>query len=85
MLVYSLQVTACNCQYLPILITVECPEDMITELGHTAAREALAVYFHEGLFGQVPIWTVCLEPLVPLLDRVLGVVGVVGQEVDVFF
>ena len=60
------------------LVTVKCSEDMITEFGHTAARETLAVYFHEVVLGEVAIWAVLLEALVPLLDGVLRILGVVG-------
>ena len=58
---------------------------MITEFWHTARGEALAVYFHEGFLGKVTVRAVLLKSLVPFLDGVLGVVGVVCQEVDVFF
>ena len=51
---------------------------MITEFGHTAARETLAVYFHEVVLGEVAIGAVLLEALVPLLDGVLSILGVVG-------
>ena len=78
-----------NCQekllevYEPVLITVERSEDVITEVLGRAAREAFAVDLHEGLPGEVAVRTVLLEPLVPLDYGVLGVVGVVGQELYV--
>ena len=58
---------------------------MITEVCDTAAWETLAVYLHEGLLGEVTVGTVLLEPLIPLLDGVLSVLGMIGQEVNVFF
>ena len=75
-----------NCQekllevYEPVLITVERSEDVITEVLGRAAREAFAVDLHEGLPGEVAVRTVLL---VPLDYGVLGVVGVVGQELYV--
>ena len=69
--------------YEPVLITVERSEDVITEVLGRAAREAFAVDLHEGLPGEVAVRTVLLEPLVPLDYGVLGVVGVVGQELYV--
>ena len=58
---------------------------MITEFRDTASREAFAVYLHEVILGEMAIWTVLLEPFVPLLDSVLCVLGVIGQEVNIFF
>ena len=58
---------------------------MITEVCDTTAWEALAVYLHEGLLGEMTVRAVLLEALVPFLDGVLSVLGVICQEVDVFF
>ena len=66
-----------------ILITVEGPEDMITELPGIAGREALAVDLHEGRGVQPSIRTVRHEPLVPLLDGVLVILGVHHEELHV--
>ena len=56
---------------------------MGTELISLACREALAVDLHEELGGQLPIWTILLEPLVPLSDGGLIVPGVHHQELQV--
>ena len=58
---------------------------MITEFRDAASRETLAVYLHEVILGEMAIWTVLLEAFVPLLDSVLGVLGVIGEEVNIFF
>ena len=56
---------------------------MGTELISLACREALAVDLHEELSRELPIWTVLLEPLVPLCDGGLVIPGVHHQELQV--
>ena len=54
---------------------------MITKLCSIPQGEALAVDLHESLWVEPSIWTVLLEPFVPLGYCVRCVVGVQHKEV----
>ena len=62
-----------------ILITVEGPEDMITELLGIASREALAVHLAKGGRSQLACWAVRYEALVVTCDCGL-VIGCLCEE-----
>ena len=66
-----------------VLVGVEGPEHVITEFVGVPRREALAIDLHEGRGGQLAVWAVRLEALVPLLDRVLVVAGRRLEELEV--
>jgi len=66
-----------------VLVRVEGSEDMVAELLGVAAREEQLVHVHKLGRGQPTVGAVLLEPLVPLLDRVLVVAGVGLEELEV--
>ena len=57
---------------------------MVAELLGIPRGEEHLVHVDELDRGQSAIGTVLFEPLIPLHYGVLGVVGVVGQELNVF-
>ena len=69
--------------YVAVLVGVEGPEDVVAELLGVARREEHLVHVDELDRRQPPVGAVLLEPLVPLLYRVLVVPRVRLQELEV--
>ena len=68
---------------IAVVVLVEVPEDIVTELLGVGRHEAGAVHVHEGLGRQPAIGAVLLEAPVPGHDGVYTVVGVLQQVVQV--
>ena len=68
---------------IAVIVLVEVPEDIVTELLGVGRHEAGAVHVHEGLGGQPAVRAVLLEAPVPGHDGVYTVVGVLQQVVQV--
>ena len=66
-----------------VVVFIEVPEDIVTELLRVGRHEAGAVHVHEGLRRQPAIGAVLLEAPVPGHDGVQAVVGVLKQVVQV--
>ena len=62
-----------------VVVLVEVPEDIVTELLGVGRHKAGAVHVHEGLRRQPAIRAVLLEAPVPGHDGVYAVVGVLCQ------
>ena len=67
-----------------VLVGVEGSEDVVTELLGVPGGEEHLVHVDELDGGQPSVGAVLLEPLVPLLDRVLVVTGMGSEKVQVF-
>ena len=68
---------------IAVIVLVEVPEDIVTELLRVGRHEAGAVHVHEGLRRQPAVGAVLLEAPVPGHDGVDAVVGVLQQVVQV--
>ena len=69
--------------YEPVFIRIKSSKHMITELFRISSEKTISVDVHERVWGQLSIWTVLLESLVPLNDGVHAVVGVGSQVLQV--
>ena len=61
---------------IAVIVLVEVPEDIVTELLGVGRHEAGAVHVHEGLGREAAVRAVLLEAAVPRHDRLQAVVGV---------
>ena len=68
---------------IAVIVLVEVPEDIVTELLRVGRHEAGAVHVHEGLRRQPAVGAVLLEAPVPGHDGVDAVVGVLQQVVQI--
>ena len=48
-------------------VRVEGPEDDLTELVSTAAREYLVIHLYKLIFGKLPVWAVLHKASMPFL------------------